>query len=230
MRVAIFKQPPRAQFLTKSKNFCAHQIENYLEIILGFEIFEKGHPSLSYRRSKFGDKLWYFLPRFYTNPSLFLAFTVFTSIVYFFWSFPYNSKLFELDTWISQLVLAYLAYILSSTWISQKYFFLSGSPLTSKTHILRLFSILRLSSVAGLSVLRRLIMIIVMIKLWYSDDNDNDIVMIMIPSDPLVPLPGVLTWEVARGVAAVVGDRKPVVLKIKNIYSRKLFAITIYSC
>ena len=28
------------------------------------------------------------LPCFYTNPSLFLAFNVFTSIVYFFWSFP----------------------------------------------------------------------------------------------------------------------------------------------
>ena len=65
MRVAIFKRPPRAQFLTKSKN-------------------------LSYGRSKFGPKSWHFLPRFYTNLSLFLAFTVFTSIVYFFWSFPFK--------------------------------------------------------------------------------------------------------------------------------------------
>jgi len=56
MRVAIFKRPPRAQFLTKSKNFCAHQIENYLEIILGFEILKKVIPSLSYGRSKFGPK------------------------------------------------------------------------------------------------------------------------------------------------------------------------------
>ena len=52
--------------------------------------------------------------------------------------------------------MGHLAYILSSTWISQKYFFLSGSPLTSKTHILRLFSVLRLSS-AGLRVRRRLV-------------------------------------------------------------------------
>ena len=42
--------------------------------------------SLSYGRSKFGDKSGHFLPRFYTNPSLFLGFTVFTSIV----SFPFN--------------------------------------------------------------------------------------------------------------------------------------------
>ena len=28
--------------------------------------------------------------RFYTNPSLFLAFTVFTSSVYLFWSFPFK--------------------------------------------------------------------------------------------------------------------------------------------
>ena len=37
----------------------------------------------------------------------------------------------------------------------------------------------------------------------------------IIPGDPLIPLPGVLTGEVARGVAAVVGDRKPIILKIK---------------
>ena len=60
MRVAIFKRPPRVI------------------------------PSLSYGRSKFGSKLGHFLPRFYTNPSLFLAFTVFTSSVYFFWSFPFK--------------------------------------------------------------------------------------------------------------------------------------------
>ena len=43
MRGALFKRLPRAQILTKSKNFCTHQIENCLEIILGFEIFEKGN-------------------------------------------------------------------------------------------------------------------------------------------------------------------------------------------
>ena len=72
------------------------------------------------------------------------------------------------------MTVAYLAYILSSTWISQKYFFLSGRPFTSKTHILRLFSILLLSSVAGLSVLRRLIMM--MIK---DDDDDNDMYLVI---------------------------------------------------
>ena len=41
--VTLFKQPPQAEIWPKFKNFCAHQIENYLEIILGFEIFEKGH-------------------------------------------------------------------------------------------------------------------------------------------------------------------------------------------
>ena len=39
---ALFKQLPQAQILTKSKNFCTHQIENCQEIILGIEIFEKG--------------------------------------------------------------------------------------------------------------------------------------------------------------------------------------------
>ena len=38
----IFKWPPPAQLLKKSKNFSAHQIGNYLEIILGTENFEKG--------------------------------------------------------------------------------------------------------------------------------------------------------------------------------------------
>ena len=82
MRGALFKWPPQAQFLTKSKN-C-------LEIIFGFEIVKKVFPSLSYGQSKFGVKLWRFLIRFYTNPSLFLAFTIFTSIMYFFWSFPFK--------------------------------------------------------------------------------------------------------------------------------------------
>ena len=40
-RGAHFKQPPQAQILTKSKNVCAHQIENCQEIILGIEIFKK---------------------------------------------------------------------------------------------------------------------------------------------------------------------------------------------
>ena len=42
MRGALFKQPPQAQILMKSKNFSAHQIENCPEIILGIETFEKG--------------------------------------------------------------------------------------------------------------------------------------------------------------------------------------------
>ena len=43
-------------------------------------------------------------------------------------------------------------------------------------------------------------------------------IMIMIlPGDPFIPLSGVLTGKVARGVAAVVGDRKPIILKIKII-------------
>ena len=50
-------------------------------------------PSLIYGLSKFGPKSGHFLLHFYTNPSLFLAFTVFTSIVYFFWSFPFKPPL-----------------------------------------------------------------------------------------------------------------------------------------
>ena len=38
-----FLSMPRAEIGPKFKNFCAHQIENCLKIILGFEIFEKGH-------------------------------------------------------------------------------------------------------------------------------------------------------------------------------------------
>ena len=48
--------------------------------------------SLSYGQSKFGPKLWYFMLRFYTNPSLFLAFTNFTSSVYFFGHFKPTLK------------------------------------------------------------------------------------------------------------------------------------------
>ena len=93
MRVAIFKRPPRAQFLTKSKNFCAHQIENYLEIILGFEIFEKGHSQPELRTIKVWSQIGTLFAPFLHHPSLFLAFTVFTSIVYFFWSFPFKPPL-----------------------------------------------------------------------------------------------------------------------------------------
>ena len=39
----------------------------------------------------------------------------------------------------------------------------------------------------------------------------------IIPGDPLIPLPGVLTGEVAGGITAVVGDRKPIILKMKNV-------------
>ena len=55
---ALFKRPPRTQILMKSKIYAP------IRQIGGI------------------------LPRFYTNPSLFLVFTVFTSSVNFFWSFP----------------------------------------------------------------------------------------------------------------------------------------------
>ena len=42
-------------------------------------------------------------------------------------------------------------------------------------------------------------------------------IIMIIPGDPLIPLPGVLTGEIARGVAAVVCDRKPIILKMKII-------------
>ena len=45
------------------------------------------------RNSKISVPIRYFLLRFYTNPSLFLGFTVSTSFVYFFWSFPINPPL-----------------------------------------------------------------------------------------------------------------------------------------
>ena len=95
MRVAIFKRPPRAQFLTKSKNFCGHQIENCLKILLDFEIFEKGHSKPELRMIKVWSQIIVLFAMFYTNPSLFLAFTVFTSIVYFFWLFPFQPPPFE---------------------------------------------------------------------------------------------------------------------------------------
>ena len=38
MRGKLFKRQLLAKILMKSKNFFAHQIENYLEIILGIEI------------------------------------------------------------------------------------------------------------------------------------------------------------------------------------------------
>ena len=71
-------------------------IRNRIAWILLFwalKFLKKVISSLSYRRSKFGSKSWYFLPHFYTNLSLFLAFTVFTSIVYFFWWFPFKPPL-----------------------------------------------------------------------------------------------------------------------------------------
>ena len=43
MTGAVFKWLPQPQILTKSKNFNAYQIENYLEIILDSEIFAKTH-------------------------------------------------------------------------------------------------------------------------------------------------------------------------------------------
>ena len=86
MRGALFEWPPRAQFLTKSIKFCAHQIEKFLEIILGIEILEKGYIQPELRTIKVIAITWYFLLHLYTYPSLFLAFTVFTSSVYFIWS------------------------------------------------------------------------------------------------------------------------------------------------
>ena len=43
MTGAVFKWLPQPQILMKSKNFKAHQIENYQEIILGSEIYSKAH-------------------------------------------------------------------------------------------------------------------------------------------------------------------------------------------
>ena len=82
-------RPLRAQFLTKPKNCCAHQRITW-RLFLALKFLKKVIPSLGYGQSKFGPKLWHFLLRFYTNPSLFLAFTVFTSIVYFFGHFLSN--------------------------------------------------------------------------------------------------------------------------------------------
>ena len=57
------------------------------------KFLKKVIPSLSYGRSKFGPKSEHFLPHFYTSSSIFLAFTVFTSIVYFFGHFLSNPPL-----------------------------------------------------------------------------------------------------------------------------------------
>ena len=43
MMGAVFKWLPQPQFFMKSKNFNAHQIEKYQEIILGSEIYSKAH-------------------------------------------------------------------------------------------------------------------------------------------------------------------------------------------
>ena len=51
------------------------------------KFFKKVFPSLSYGRSKFGSKSGHFC---HVLRPLFLAFTVFTSIVYFFWQFPFK--------------------------------------------------------------------------------------------------------------------------------------------
>ena len=66
------------------------QIENCLKILLDFEIFEKGHSKPELRMIKVWSQIIVLFAMFYTNPSLFLAFTVFTSIVYFFWLFPFQ--------------------------------------------------------------------------------------------------------------------------------------------
>ena len=85
--------PHGHNFWWNSKKLCVHPIENCLEIILGIEIFEKGHflPEL------WTIKVWWqiegILPCFYNNPSLFLAFTVFTSSVYFFLSIHFKPPL-----------------------------------------------------------------------------------------------------------------------------------------
>ena len=69
----------QAQFFTKLKNFCGHQIENCLEIIYFWRFIIK--------RGK--------IATFSTNLSLFLAFTVFTSIVYtFFGHFQSNASFY----------------------------------------------------------------------------------------------------------------------------------------
>ena len=49
MSSVLFKQPPRAQILMKSKRFYSHQIENCVDIILGIEI---GHSNLELRTIK----------------------------------------------------------------------------------------------------------------------------------------------------------------------------------
>ena len=108
---------------------------------------------------------------------------------------------------------------MSSTGISQKYFFLSDSPFTwysqdtvrvqlcavqtSKTQILSEFSVRRRSS-AGIRVLRRL---------QPSHVTQYHRQQAALPRYPLVPLPLVLAGEVARGVGGGVGDGKPVVLQ-----------------
>ena len=43
MTGAVFKWLLQPQIFMKSKNFKAHQIENYQEIILGSEIYSKAH-------------------------------------------------------------------------------------------------------------------------------------------------------------------------------------------